>query len=340
MARKPGFGASIASEVVEAFGHGDAPSLPTGDVLVSRGKALSKLGADVQYEQYEWVDPVLCKPSNQNARRYDELTYEDCEELIQSIRSEGRQRMPAIVRRTEDPAAPYEIVAGSRRHFAVSWLRANNYPDFKYLIDVQPLDDEAAFRLSDLENRARADVSDLERARSYQMALRSHYKSDTAAMAERLGVARATIYRYTALADLDQVFVSAFGDPKSVTVSHPRAIASIIKEGGQVAQRVRDEAVRLAGLQASRLKEGVSLMAPAEVIAAFRNAARPPKPSVIENTTFTIGAADGGEILTYTKASRKKGMTITLPPKVSAGRSEVEAAFQLLLDELFGAPES
>ncbi|WP_404478940.1 ParB/RepB/Spo0J family partition protein [Novosphingobium sp. BL-52-GroH] len=337
MARKPGFGASIASEVVEAFGSGEAPTLPTGDVLVSRGKALSKLGADVQYEQYEWVDPALCKPSRQNARRYDDLTYEDCEELIQSIRSEGRQRMPAIVRRTDDSAVPYEIVAGSRRHFAITWLRANNYPDFKYLIDVQPLDDEAAFRLSDLENRARADVSDIERARSYQMALHAHYKGDASAMAERLGVGRATIYRYMSLADLDDTYINAFGDAKVVTVSHPRAITSIVKGGGQVAERVRAEAVRLADVQRERLKEKVSLIPPAEVIASFRQAAKPPRPLVIENTSFTIGGADGGEILTYTRPSKKKGMSITLSAKLSADRSEVEAAFQHLLDELFGA---
>lgn len=335
MARKSGFGASIASEVVEAFAHIEAPAFPSGDVLASRGKALSKLGADVQYEQFEWVDPALCKPSSQNARRYDDLTYEDCAELIESIRSEGRQRMPAIVRRTGDEHIPYEIVAGSRRHFAVAWLRANNYPDFKYLIDVQKLDDEAAFRLSDLENRAREDVSDLERAASYQMALQSHYKGDATAMSERLGIARATIYRYLALADLDPVFVKAFGDAKLITVSHPRAIGPLLKDKADAAARVRARAIDLGDEQERRAGQGGALMAPAEVIAQLREAAKPPRPMVVQNTSFTIGAADGSEILTYTQPSKRKGMEIAFPVKISAKRSEVEAALQVVLDELF-----
>ncbi|WP_395396136.1 ParB/RepB/Spo0J family partition protein (plasmid) [Novosphingobium sp. BL-8A] len=335
MARKPGFGASIASEVVEEFGSGDVPELPTGDVLASRGKAISKLGSDVMYEQYEWIDPVLCRPSKQNARRYDELTYGDCAELIESIKSEGRQRMPAIVRRTDDPDVPYEIVAGSRRHFAISWLRANNYPEFRYLVDVQKLDDEGAFRLSDLENRARADVSDIERARSYKMALGAHYKNDTAAMSERLGIARATIYRYLALADLEPVYVSAFGDPKAVTVSHPRAISTLIKGPDDVVQRVRAEAVQL-GLEQEALKaHQAALLSPVEVIARLKAAAKPPRPTVVENRSFTLSGGDGAQILTYTKPEKKKGMTILLPAKLSATRSEVESAFQVLLDELF-----
>lgn len=340
MARKPGFGASIASEVVEAFGNGELPALPTGDVLASRGKAITKLGGDVQYEQFEWVDPALCRPSAQNARRYDDLHYADCAELIESIKSEGRQRMPAIVRRTADPDVPYEIVAGSRRHFAISWLRANNYPDFRYLVDVQKLDDEAAFRLSDLENRARADVSDLERARSYQMALRSHYKGDTAAMSERLGIARATIYRYISLADLEDVFVSAFGDSKSITVSHPRAISTLIKETGEIGQRVRAEAVQLGLEQEERLAGQIALIPPSEVISRLKNAAKPPMPVVTENASFTLGAADGSEILTYTKPTKRKGMTISLPVKMAVGRKDIEAAFKILADELFGSGKS
>lgn len=335
MARKPGFGASIASEVVDAFASGETPELPPGDVLASRGKAISRLGADVQYEQFEWIDPALCRPSKQNARLYDDLTYEDCADLIESIKSEGRQRMPAVVRRTDDPEIPYEIVAGSRRHFAISWLRSNNYPEFRYLVDVQKLDDEAAFRLSDLENRAREDVSDLERARSYAMALKAHYKGDATAMSERLGMARATVYRYLALADLNPDFIAAFGDPKSITVSHPRTIATLIKEGGETLQRVRDEALRIADEQVQLRSSAQPLILPAEVLSRLKNAAKPPRPLVIENTSFTMCSADGSQIFTYTRPTTKKGMTIALPPKLSATRSEVEAAFKVLIEELF-----
>jgi ParB family transcriptional regulator, chromosome partitioning protein len=86
--------------------------------------------------------------------------------------------VPAVVRRVEgDPLHDYEVIAGTRRHWWISWLRANNYPDMVFLAQVQVLDDESAFRLADLENRARKDVSDLERARNYANALENHYGS-------------------------------------------------------------------------------------------------------------------------------------------------------------------
>src|SRR3546814_8500634 len=71
---------------------------------------------------------------------------------------------------------------------SITWLRANNYPDFKYLIDIQKMDDEAAFRFSDLENRARTDISDLERGRGYLEALSQFYDNDRNRMAERIGI--------------------------------------------------------------------------------------------------------------------------------------------------------
>src|SRR3546814_1110550 len=59
-------------------------------------------------------------PSPVNARDYMALTYDDCAELIETIKSEGRQRTPATVRPTNDPAQPYEIIAGSLRHWSIT----------------------------------------------------------------------------------------------------------------------------------------------------------------------------------------------------------------------------
>src|SRR3546814_19921862 len=75
------------------------------------------------------------------------------------------------------PDHDYEVIAGTRRHWSISWLRANSYSDMMFVAQVAQLDDEAAFRLADLENRARKDVSDLERARNYADALKAHYGS-------------------------------------------------------------------------------------------------------------------------------------------------------------------
>ncbi len=54
---------------------------------------------------------------------------------------------------------------GARRHWTVTWLRANNYPEFRFLVEPRELTDEEAFRLADLENRSAKDLSDYDARR-------------------------------------------------------------------------------------------------------------------------------------------------------------------------------
>ena len=228
--KKPRGLALIGKRVLEAV-EGELPSVQSGAAprteLAQRGAALSKLSGDVIYGQSEWIDPALCRPSELNARDYNALTYEDCADLIETIKSEGQQRTAATVRRTNDPDVPYEIIAGNRRHWSVSWLRANNYPEFRYLITVASMDDEAAFRWSDLENRARQDITDLERGRSYKMALESFYGNNKVHMADRLGISRRSLTRYIDLAELDPVLIEALGGHRQVSVMHAQEVKAL-----------------------------------------------------------------------------------------------------------------
>src|SRR3546814_15754519 len=102
--------------------------------------------------------------------------------------------MPAIVRRVRgEPDYDFEVICGARRHWLIRWLRSHNYPDFRFLVDIRELSDEEAFRIADIENRAREDLSHLERARAYLRALDAYYegrqtvKNGRAACRERVG---------------------------------------------------------------------------------------------------------------------------------------------------------
>src|SRR3546814_7614665 len=65
-------------------------------------------------------------------RDYSALNEDRCADLIETIVAQGKQEFPAIVRRvTGDPDHDYEVISGARRHWTVSWLRANNYPDIR-----------------------------------------------------------------------------------------------------------------------------------------------------------------------------------------------------------------
>ena len=113
----------------------------------------------------ELVDPARCRIWQYHNRDYAALSVGNCADLIDSIKSQGRQEVPAIVRRIpDDPEHAFEVICGARRHWTISWLRAHDYPDLKFLVEPRELTDEEAFRVADLENRSRKDLSDYERA--------------------------------------------------------------------------------------------------------------------------------------------------------------------------------
>jgi hypothetical protein len=43
------------------------------------------------------------------------------------------------------------MLVGTRRHWSVSWLHANNHSEIELIARIETLDDEGAFRLADLE---------------------------------------------------------------------------------------------------------------------------------------------------------------------------------------------
>src|SRR3546814_10662402 len=110
---------------------------------------------------------------------------------------------------------PYELIVGTRRHVSISWLHANNHSEIELVARIETLDDEGAFRLADLENREREDVTDLERARNYRHAVEAYYKGVRAQMAERLAITKQNLHHLLQLAELPDEVVSAFADRKS-----------------------------------------------------------------------------------------------------------------------------
>ena len=186
--------------------------------LLGRETALSRVasGGVKQVTQLQ-LDPAQVRIWAGNARLQGHLSDENCRDLIDSMIAEGGQKVAAVVRRINgDPAFDYEVIAGTRRHFAISWLRANSYPDMKFLAQVAELDDEAAFRLADIENRARKDVSDIERARNYVAAIEVHYGGKQCRMAEWLKLSEGWLSKMLAVALMPDAVIRAFASPEDI----------------------------------------------------------------------------------------------------------------------------
>lgn len=335
MANKRGFGASIAEEVMRELGNDTPDAQATPKVLTRRQTAISKLSGDIVYDQDEWVDPAICRPSSENARDYSQLTYENCRDLIEGIKSEGQQRFPSIVRRVEGGDATYEVVAGLRRHFAITWLRDNNYPSFKYLINVQKLDDESAFRLSDLENRSRTDITDLERGISYRSALERHYHGDYERMADRMAMTSRNLRRYIELADLDADLIAALGGQYAAKITHASTLKTEARKSTKNEEAILAEAELLAAQQAELREAGKPLIPAAQALKQLLDSTKGQKPPKQKEKPVSIATASGVPVLELAAGTARTAATIRILPKANATLDEMKKAASDAIEQIY-----
>lgn len=332
MSRKnAGFAADLAAGLDGGAGDEAVPRRPgmAGNVLAGRENRLAELAAGaVVARTHELVDPARCRMWAGHNRDYALLDEARCADLIESIKAQGRQEMPAIVRRLrDDPDHEFEVICGARRHWSISWLRAHNYPDFRFLIDVRSLSDEEAFRLADIENRARDDLSDLERARDYLRALDLYYGGRQKAMAERINVTESWLSRYLDLARLPAEIMAAFPAPQDLHIKHVTALKPLLKPAERRA-RVYEEAARLAVAQ----RQGRPRPVP-EVIRALAQAADPPTRSESPKRSGSgdVVLSRTGTPLLRVEGRDAEGVRLVLMPQQGGTREEAALALRELL---------
>ena len=232
-------------------------------------------------------------------------------------------------------AHDFEVICGARRHWSVSWLRAHNYPDFRFLVEVRELTDEEAFRISDLENRARADLTDLERARDYLRALDRHYEGRQKSMAQRLSVTESWLSRYLDLARLPASLIRAFPNPQDLKIKHVTLLKPLLKPEERC-QRVLDEAQRIADEAA----DGASGPATSQdVIRRLSKAADAPKKSGSPRKSGkvlpeVINATSGRGVIRL-EGRKRNEVAMTLLLAGGTSREEVVQAFDVILARCF-----
>lgn len=306
-----------------------APDRARGLTLLSRETALARVASgEVRQVPQLALDPKRVRVWTGNARTYARLTEANCRELIDSIIAEGGQKIPAILRRIDgDADHDYEVIAGTRRHFSVSWLRANNYPDMMFVGQVQALDDEAAFRLADVENRARADVSDIERARNYAAAMQSYYGGHLTRMAERLNISKGWLSKMVKVAGIPDTVVGAFAAPGELLLKPAYPLAQAL--GDKTSARAIVAAARQIGQEQSRRREGgLPPIAAADVLRRLLDA---PRDGAAKAEPYTTRSSFGRPILTVASANRQ-GLTMRLHAGSGAKDEEVLEAVRQALD--------
>ncbi|WP_206245321.1 ParB/RepB/Spo0J family partition protein [Novosphingobium terrae] len=297
-----------------------------GTTLLGRESALARVASgEVRQVTQLLLDPAKVRVWAGNARSYEHLSEASCQELIDSIVAEGGQKVPAVVRRIEgDPDYDYEVIAGTRRHWSISWLRAHSYPEMMFVAQVAQLDDEAAFRLADLENRARKDVSDLERARNYAAALKSHYGNHQSRMAERLKLSKGWLSKMLKVASLPDAVVAAFASPAEVQLKPAYPLAQAMDDK-LAAPAILRAAKALATEQASRAKTGSPALPAAEVLARLLAA---PRADEAPAASMFSWISDHGRTGLSVVSANRQGATVRVHAGSGARIEELVDAFR------------
>lgn len=300
----------------------EAPAQAPRTNLLNRELAIGRLASgEVRQITELRLDPARCRIWEGNGRYYASLSEDSCRDLIDSMIAEGGQRVPAIVRHIkDDPDHDYEVLVGSRRHWSTTWLRANNYPDIAFLAQVQDLDDEAAFRLADLENRAREDLSDLERARNYAQALQRHYGGVQSRMAERIRVSKGWLTKMLALAQLPEAVIAAYPTATAIQVKGGYELTVLLADRSK-AERIVAEAGEVAAEQERRRRAGEAAIAGPEVTRRLQESAKERRGRRI---AVPVMAATGRPLLSIL-SDRADGLTIRVHANSGADAAEIAA---------------
>lgn len=310
---------------------------PRTGLLADRETRLAQLaGGNAVTRFQELVDPARCRVWEGHNRDYAALTEETCADLIESFKAEGRQNFAAIVRRVEgDPDHDWEIICGARRHWSVSWMRAHERTDFRFLIEPRELTDEEAFRLADLENRNRRDLSDYERARDYARAVERYYGGNQQQMAERLEVSKSWLSRYLELARLPAEIVAAFTTPHVIGISHAAILAPLLRIDDQRG-RIIAEASCLAEERTELVARGEAPPSPAGVLQRLTAAARAKtvrrRPVGVKE--HVVRSPDGAIVARGKSAGRGGGVMITFPAPAKHARPMLASAVEEILDHM------
>lgn len=301
-----------------------------GGALLGRETALARLASgEVRQVTQLLLDPTRVRIWPGNARHYGHLSEENCRELIDSIIAEGGQKVPAVVRRIEgDPDHDYEVIAGTRRHWSISWLRRHSYPDMHFVAQVAILDDEAAFRLADLENRARKDVSDLERARNYAQALQDHYGSHLTRMAERLKLSKGWLSKMVKVAGIPDKIIEAFASPSDVQLKPAYGLAQALDDP-KAATAIKAAAARLASEQSALRRAGATPLPAPDVLKRLLDAPR--TASGAPKTEAYVWTGMMGRPVLSVQSVNRQGITLRLH---AGSGADPDALVQALRDTL------
>jgi ParB family chromosome partitioning protein len=239
--------------------------------------------------------------------------------LIADIRVRGQLEPIRVRPATTSAGFEYEIVYGHRRHAACVALDAETEGGFPVLalLDAKAVDVRDHVLKMYQENAARKDLSAFETGSMFASWLTEEIFATQSELAAAVSLEQGTVAKYLAIARLPEYIVSAFGDPRVISLRWAEGINAALKERREAVAHL---ALELAGESPRRRPEDI-------LSALVGMAARAGKKGAAVKTETVIIR---GRSL-YKIAPRGNGMQITFGPQLDpklakAAQEEVKEA--------------
>lgn len=174
---------------------------------------------------------------------------EDLENLSQSIRHDGILQPLILAKASPDIGKAYVLIAGERRLRAAKRAGLDAVPCI-----IKEATPEQMLEWAVIENIQREDLNPMERARAFREAM-DRFQLTQAEVAERLGLARASVANYLRLLDLceDVQEMVASGQ---LSFGHARVLASLT--GQEERQKQLATTVLSDGMSVRKLEKAVA----------------------------------------------------------------------------------
>ncbi|HEX8553317.1 MAG TPA: chromosome partitioning protein ParB, partial [Sphingomonas sp.] len=182
-----------------------------------------------------------------------------------------------------------------------------------------------------LENRARKDVSDLERARNYSTALADHYGNHLTRMAERLKLSKGWLSKMIKVAGIPDAVIAAFASPDDVQLKPAYPLAQALDDKC-LAKTITGVARQVAKEQAARRQEGQPPYPAADVLRRLLHASVPDQ-GEDKSEPYRYATRHGRTALSVQSANRQ-GVTIRLHAGSGADTDELVTALRDALAHL------
>ncbi|PLW67789.1 ParB/RepB/Spo0J family partition protein [Pseudohalioglobus lutimaris] len=250
------------------------PVIPAVDAVQGTNTAIQRT------LKYKEIDPGKCRPWAHHNRPDAWLTPDACSSLIESIRKEGQQELGLVREVKGEEGIDYEVIFGMRRCYAASQIDGA-----KFKARVTDASDQECALLMHVENEESEDISEFEKALSFDELIRAGVFKTQTELADSLRVKKPYISKLMKAARLFHVDeVRELLKPHTRELSTQKALElQVLLEDKKSASKVINKALELGS------EEGVALP---RILTELKAAAatRASKPSAKEKVYFKHGS--------------------------------------------------